>query len=65
MEDLRSTSDQELVALLNGADHVAFTEIYKRYWKKPFTVAANKIANNGGCLGNRSKYIHQPLESQE
>lgn len=45
MEDLRSASDQELIALLKGADHAAFTEIYKRYWKKLFTVAANKIAD--------------------
>lgn len=31
MKDLRSASDQELVALLKGADHAAFTEIYNRY----------------------------------
>lgn len=31
MKDLRSASDHELVALLKGADHAAFTEIYNRY----------------------------------
>ena len=36
-------TDQELIALLNRGDQTAFTEIYNRYWKKMFTVAANKI----------------------
>jgi len=31
MRDLRGASDQELVILLKGADHAAFTEIYNRY----------------------------------
>ena len=36
-------SDLELTTLLKGGDHPAFAEIYKRYWKKLFTIAANKI----------------------
>lgn len=31
MTDLHDASDQELVILLKGADHAAFTEIYNRY----------------------------------
>ena len=36
-------SDLELIGLLKQDDQAAFTEIYGRYWKKLFTVAANKI----------------------
>lgn len=36
-------SDIELTTLLKQGDQSAFTEIYKRYWQKLFTVAANKI----------------------
>jgi RNA polymerase sigma-70 factor (ECF subfamily) len=35
--------DKELIALLQKNDRHAFTEIYNRYWKKLFSVAANKI----------------------
>jgi len=34
-------SDQELIALLKDDDHTAFTEIYKRYWKKMLLIAWN------------------------
>lgn len=34
-------SDSELAALLKQADKVAYTEIYKRYWKKMLLVAWN------------------------
>lgn len=36
-------TDQELVALLKEGNHSAFAEIYKRYWKKLFAAAANKV----------------------
>lgn len=36
-------NDKELIALLQQGDEHAFTEVYNRYWKKLFTVAANKI----------------------
>ncbi|WP_276361660.1 RNA polymerase sigma-70 factor [Daejeonella sp. H1SJ63] len=36
-------SDIELLDLLRSGDKAAFSEIYNRYWKKIFTVAANKI----------------------
>jgi len=36
-------SDLELINLMKQHDQAAFTEIYHRYWKKLFTVAANKI----------------------
>lgn len=45
MADLSDVSDLELVALLKGDNHAAFTEIYKRYWQRLFTVAANKISD--------------------
>ena len=35
--------DKELIVLLQKNDRNAFTEIYNRYWKKLFSVAANKI----------------------
>lgn len=38
-------TDQELINFIKSDDHVAFAEIYKRYWKKLFTIAANKIDN--------------------
>ncbi len=38
-------SDEELTALIKVDDHAAFAEIYKRYWKKLFVLAANKIDN--------------------
>jgi RNA polymerase sigma-70 factor (ECF subfamily) len=34
-------SDHELITLLKGDDHAAFTEIYKRYWKKMLLIAWN------------------------
>jgi len=34
-------SDHELMALLKEDDHAAFTEIYKRYWKKMLLIAWN------------------------
>jgi len=36
-------SDMELIGLMKQHDQAAFTEIYQRYWKKLFTVAANKL----------------------
>lgn len=35
--------DKELTELLEAGDDYAFTEIYNRYWKKLFSIAANKI----------------------
>lgn len=39
-------SDQELVSLLRDGDHNAFTEIYKRYWKKIYTVASKRLGDD-------------------
>jgi RNA polymerase sigma-70 factor (family 1) len=36
-------NDKELTCLLQAGDEHAFTEIYNRYWKKLFSIAANKI----------------------
>lgn len=38
-------SDAELIGLMKQEDSIAFTEIYKRYWKKLFTIAANKAGD--------------------
>ena len=38
-----SHSDAQLLALLKGGDHEAFTELYNRYWKRLFAVAANQL----------------------
>ncbi|MBB5440077.1 RNA polymerase sigma-70 factor (ECF subfamily) [Pedobacter sp. AK017] len=45
MTDLSSASDGELVALLKGADHAAFTEIYERYWEKLYYKAVKKLGD--------------------
>jgi RNA polymerase sigma-70 factor (ECF subfamily) len=43
MNRYRSFTDSELTGLLQDGDHTAFTEIYNRYWKKLFLVAAHKV----------------------
>lgn len=43
MNTYSKLTDLELINLLKRGDQSAFTEIYKRYWQKLFTVAANKI----------------------
>lgn len=43
MNTYSKISDPELIGLLKRGDQSAFTEIYKRYWQKLFSVAANKI----------------------
>lgn len=43
MADYTKHSDQALIDLIKSNDQFAFTEIYNRYWKKLFTVAANKL----------------------
>ncbi|HTI58124.1 RNA polymerase sigma-70 factor [Mucilaginibacter sp.] len=43
MYDYNILEDSELIQRLSADDNHAFTEIYNRYWKKLFTVAANKI----------------------
>lgn len=45
MSEYHKYTDAELVRRLNRDDRIAFTEIYNRYWKKLFTVAANKLAD--------------------
>lgn len=45
MNRYRSFTDTELIGLLEHGDHSAFTEIYNRYWKKLFLVAAHKVKN--------------------
>ena len=43
MADYTILNDKELIILLSSNDMQAFTEIYNRYWKKLFSIAANKI----------------------
>jgi RNA polymerase sigma-70 factor (ECF subfamily) len=43
MPDYTTLNDKELIMLLSTNDMQAFTEIYNRYWKKLFSIAANKI----------------------
>jgi RNA polymerase sigma-70 factor (ECF subfamily) len=38
-------TDEQLLALLKKSDERAFTEIYNRYWKLLFSVAANKTGS--------------------
>ncbi|MDB5154548.1 MAG: sigma-70 family polymerase sigma factor [Mucilaginibacter sp.] len=39
-------TDHELMSLLKGDDHAAFTEIYKRYWKKMLLISWNHNNDN-------------------
>ena len=39
-------TDHELTSLLKEDDHAAFTEIYKRYWKKMLLIAWNHSNDN-------------------
>jgi RNA polymerase sigma-70 factor (family 1) len=41
MKPMNGFSDQNLLALLQGGDHAAFTELYKRYWEKLLLIAWN------------------------
>jgi RNA polymerase sigma-70 factor (ECF subfamily) len=43
MRDYDLLTDGELTDLLKSNDRGAFTEIYNRYWKRLFGIAANKI----------------------
>jgi|SRR5690606_15528265 len=36
-------SDHDLIVLLKGDDERAFTELYNRYWKKLFVIAAHRL----------------------
>lgn len=45
MPSHNSLSDEVLVSILKTGDESAFTEIYNRYWKKLFVVAAHRIKN--------------------
>ena len=38
-------TDERLLALLKMSDETAFTELYNRYWKLLFSVAANKTGS--------------------
>lgn len=44
-DSFSQTDENELLDLLNQGESRAFTEIYNRYWKKLFTIAANKLDN--------------------
>ncbi|MBE8721846.1 RNA polymerase sigma-70 factor [Sphingobacterium pedocola] len=45
MRSYSNHTDVELLSLLIQSDAVAFTEIYNRYWKKLFVLAANRMHN--------------------
>lgn len=46
MPGYQAYTDSELVALLQGSDQAAFTEIYNRYWDKLFAVAYHRLNND-------------------
>ncbi|MCS4226967.1 RNA polymerase sigma-70 factor [Sphingobacterium sp. BIGb0165] len=43
MIDLKTYADDELTTLMIEGDHNAFTEIYKRYWKRLFHIASLRL----------------------
>ena len=46
MANYTKYSDNQLTALLKGRDHLAFTEIYNRYWRKLLMIAWNHSKQN-------------------
>jgi RNA polymerase sigma factor (sigma-70 family) len=46
MSNFSSHTDEELTDLLKSDNHIAFTEIYKRYWKKMLLISWNHSKNN-------------------
>jgi len=42
-------SDQELTALLNEGDQLAFTEIYRKYWEKIYSSAYRRLKDKEQC----------------
>lgn len=44
-------TDQELSSLLKQGDHIAFTEIYNRYWRKIFVVAHKRLGDQDEAEG--------------
>lgn len=49
----RTYTDEALLPLLQNSDEAAFNEIYDRYWKLLFSVAANKLA----CLADVEEIV--------
>jgi RNA polymerase sigma-70 factor (family 1) len=47
MTTFTTFSDQELMHLLQAGNHAAFTELYKRYWKKMVLIAWNHTSDKG------------------
>ncbi len=45
MSYFENYSDEKLLVLINNSDAGAFAELYNRYWKKMFSIAANKLGN--------------------
>ncbi|WP_343532792.1 RNA polymerase sigma-70 factor [Pedobacter sp.] len=45
MSSLEACTDEELITRLRGEDQTAFTEIYRRFWDKVFTVAFHRLQN--------------------
>jgi len=43
MVDYKSLSDQELTEYLRDGDHLAFNEIYKRYWRTSINAAFQRL----------------------
>lgn len=49
----RTYTDEGLLSLLQNSDEAAFNEIYHRYWKLLFSVAANKL----DCLADAEEIV--------
>lgn len=46
MNNYGTYTDEQLTALLKEGDHAAYTEIYRRYWKKLLLIAWNHSKDN-------------------
>lgn len=55
MDNYCSHTDDELLALIKTGDCIAFTEVYNRYWKLLFSIAANKLT----CLADAEELVQE------
>src|SRR5690606_10629706 len=57
--DGKQNTDIELLALLKQGEESAFAELYKRYWKKLFVIACNRL----GCPEDAEEIVQDIFTS--
>ncbi len=59
MSLVKQNTDSELLVLLKQGDETAFAELYKRYWKKLFVIASNRL----GCPEDAEEIVQDIFAS--